>query len=119
MNLRACFSTFFVASTKGGDNMNNMVDITILIIPLVFIGFLTETIVEIIKDYFFKTKKGKKYLSVVSLLTALLLCFAMGVSLFEPDNIVPYYIGMVICGVVASRGSNYVHNFFDRAPVKR
>ena len=98
--------------------MNNMVDIAIIIIPLIFIGFLTETVVEIIKDYFFKEKKGKKTLSLVSLLTALLLCFAMGISLFESEDPVAYYIGMVICGFVASRGSAYVHNFFDRVPTK-
>lgn len=98
--------------------MENMVDITTLLFTLVLVGFLAEAVVEIIKDYFFKSKKSAKYLALVSLLTSALLCFSLKVSLFEPDNASAYYIGMVICALVASRGSNYVHNFLGKIPTK-
>ena len=98
--------------------MENMVDITTLLFTLVFVGFLTEAVVEILKGYFFKSKKSAGYLALVSLLTAAILCFSLKVSLFEPTDAAPYYVGMVICALVASRGSNYVHNFLGKIPLK-
>ena len=98
--------------------MEGMVDIATLLFTLVLVGFLTEAVVEILKDYFFKTKKSKKHLALVSLVTSTLLCFSFKVSLFEPDSISSYYIGMVVCAIVASRGSNYVHDFVGKIPTK-
>lgn len=97
--------------------MENLVDISTLLVSLVLVGFLTETVVEISKN-FFGAKSSKTYITIVSLLTAMILCFALQVSLFESTDAVPYYIGIVICGLVASRGSNYVHNFLGEMPQK-
>lgn len=98
--------------------MNNLVDIGTLVVSLVLVGFLTETAVEIVKTYFFRTKASQNYVFLVSLVVAMVLCFALQVSLFEPTDQVAYYIGIVICGLVASRGSNYVHNFLGNVPQK-
>ena len=98
--------------------MNNIVDISTLLVSLVLVGFLTETAVEIVKTSFFSAKTHTKYITIVSLVVAFVLCFALQVSLFEPADQVAYYIGIVICGLVASRGSNYVHNFLGNIPQK-
>ena len=97
--------------------MENLTDISQLLFSLVLVGFLTEAVVEILKTYLFKGEAAK-YTFLASLIIGLVLCFALQVSLFEPDNVIAYYIGIVICGLVASRGSNYVHNFLDTMPVK-
>lgn len=98
--------------------MENLTDIGTLLVSLVLVGFLTETAVEIVKNYFFKTKASQHYIFVVSIVVAFALCYALQVSLFEPDNKVAYYIGMALCGLVASRGSNYAHNFLGNVPEK-
>lgn len=99
--------------------MENLVDIGALLVSLVLVGFLTETAVEIVKNYFFIGKTAQKYVPILSLVVALALSFALQVSLFEPTDKVAYYIGIVICGLVASRGSNYVHNFLGEVPQKK
>lgn len=99
--------------------MDQLVNIGELLGTLILIGFLTETVVEILKTYVFSTTKRAEYLFLVSLIIGFLLVFALQVSLFEPDNVVAYYVGMVICGLVASRGSNYVHNWLGNIPAKR
>lgn len=98
--------------------MENLVDIGTLLVTLVLVGFLTETVVEIAKNYLMRSKSSQVYINVVSLVTAMVLCFALQVSLFESTDTVAYYIGVVICGLVASRGSNYVHNFLGEMPQK-
>lgn len=96
--------------------MENMVDFTSLIFPLIFIGFLTEAVTEIVKQYFLNQNSKDKFLPFVSLVIALLLTFAMNVSIFESSQTFAYYLGVVVCALVASRGSSYVHNFFDKLP---
>lgn len=90
-----------------------------LIFTLVLVGFLTETVVEILKVSILKNSKGESTLFFVSLIVGMVLVFALQVSLFDNDNLFAYYVGMVICGLVASRGSNYVHNWLGQLPTKK
>lgn len=98
--------------------MEQLVNIGELLFTLVLVGFLTETVVEILKTYVFKTSKSASYLFFISLVVGLLLVFALQVSIFEKDNLFAFYVGMVICGLVASRGSNYVHNWLGNIPIR-
>jgi uncharacterized protein YacL len=105
-------------TTKGGEIMNFLTDISALILTLVLIGFLTETLVEILKQFVIKQKMSAMFVYTLSIVIGLVLAFALQVSLFTKENAFAYYVGVVICGLVASRGSNYVHNFIGNMPKK-
>lgn len=98
--------------------MEQLVNIGELLVTLVLVGFLTETVVEILKTFVFKSAKSAAYLFFISLVVGLVLVFALQISLFEQNNQFAYYVGMVICGLVASRGSNYVHNWLGNIPFR-
>jgi hypothetical protein len=89
-------------------------------IGLFIISFLTESIVEIIKDLIPKSiwDKTKKYIPV-----ATAIFFAVGYkidffSILEMEFSIPY-TGYVLSGLVASRGANYVHNFLGHSIKKK
>jgi hypothetical protein len=103
---------------KGGETMNYLEDISSLLGTLTLIGFLTEVVVELLKQTILRGKYTQTISYVLSILVALLLCFALDVSLFVADNAFAHILGVVICGLVASRGANYVHNFLGNIPLK-
>jgi FtsH-binding integral membrane protein len=84
------------------------------------IGFFTEFIVEFLKKLItffiskqrFCRKTWENIWFVLSLATAVSLCFWFKVSLFEPETHF-YTFGIWICGAVSSRGSSFAHNWFD------
>lgn len=93
-------------------------DLTQLLLVLTLIAFLTETILTLFKTYLIKFKMYEEITMAISMLIGVVLAFVFGASLFTVDNPAAYYIGVVVCGLIASRGSNYVHNFFDNLPRK-
>lgn len=99
--------------------MSQLTNVGELLATLVLIGFLTETVVELLKNYVVKTKHSAVFIYTISIVVGLVLAFALRVSLFEPSQPFAYYVGMVICGLVASRGSNYVHNWLGNLPTRK
>lgn len=98
--------------------MEQLTNIGELIFSLVIVGFLTESVVEILKLYFFRSAKSERILFFLSVIVGMILVFALQVSLFDKENVFAFYVGMAICGLVASRGSNYAHNWLDKIPKK-
>ncbi|NLK97890.1 hypothetical protein [Defluviitalea saccharophila] len=85
---------------------------------LFMISFLTESVVEIIKDIIPKRiwDKTKKYIPV-----AISIFLAVGYKidffcLLEMEFSIPY-TGYILSGLIASRGANYVHNFLGHKKV--
>lgn len=98
--------------------MSMLTNIGELLATLVLVGFLTETTVEILKQFVLKTKWEAQALYVLSIVVGILLCVALDVSLFA-GSMLAHYVGIIICGLVASRGANYVHNFLGNLPKKQ
>lgn len=88
-------------------------------IGLLMVSFLTESVVEIIKDILPKNvwNKTKKYIPVV-----VAIFFATGYkidffSMLDMEFSIPY-TGYILSGLIASRGANYVHNFLGHSHKK-
>lgn len=98
--------------------MQYIADLSVLLINLLFIAFLTEATVEILKNFVIRAKMSELFVYLISVVIGILLAIALQVSLFTKENFFAYCVGIVICGLVASRGSNYVHNFLGNLPKK-
>lgn len=98
--------------------MQYLANIGDLIGTLVLVGFLTETVVELLKQFVIKGERSAIFKYTLSIVTGLVLAFALQVSLFTKESLFAYYVGMVICGLVASRGANYAHNWLGQVKKK-
>lgn len=98
--------------------MENLVDPSGIALSLIMIGFITETVIELMKRYINGHKYADDIVDASSIILSVILCFVLSVSIFDETNIMANYIGTVIAGFVASRGSNYIHNWFDTLPKK-
>lgn len=78
-------------------------------LQIIFVAAVTEAIVETIKKiHDFKCD------ALISLIVAILLCIFSNTCLFCLVNInvnIPY-LDFIIAGVLCSRGSNFLHDFF-------
>lgn len=74
---------------------------------LLGIAVLTEATVEMVKTLVPKpiTDSAKR---VIAMLLAVIFSAVLNVSLFDDGN--AYYIGVILAGMIASRGSNYIHS---------
>ncbi len=80
---------------------------------LLLLAVLAESVVEIIKDITHLQDQGAK---VASLLVGLVLAVGAGQDLFGLIG-VPFaipYVGMILSGLLISRGANYLHDFTDK-----
>lgn len=98
--------------------MEFMADMSNLVVMLLLVAFLTETFVECLKNFVVQTKMSANTINGVAAIFGILMSFVLKVSLFTESNTAAYYIGIVLCGLVASRGANYVHNFVGNLPTK-
>lgn len=75
---------------------------------LLCIAAITEAVVETVKMLLSKelTSNGKQMLSIV---IAIVLSLTLNVSIFNSNGIA-YYVGVMLSGMIASRGSNYIHS---------
>lgn len=99
--------------------MQYIADLSTLLLNLLFIAFLTEATVEILKTFVIRAKMNELFIYLLSIVIGIVLAVALQVSLFTQENFFAYCIGLVICGLVASRGSNYAHNFLGKLPAKK
>lgn len=79
------------------------------ILHMVGLSVLGEASVEVIKDTSPKalSKSGKKMLSLA---ICVILAFALEVSVIEGGSTFANYTGMLLAGIISSRGSTYVHD---------
>lgn len=80
---------------------------------LALIAFLVEALIQTVKPIYDK-QKGWNKSALFSLAVGILICLFTGVDLFQalgiPENIP--FVGQVLTGILASRGSNFVHDIF-------
>lgn len=80
---------------------------------LVLLAFLVEALLQTIKPLYDK-EKGWNRSMILSIVLGVAICGLAGVDLFEKVGIplkVPV-VGSLLTGVIASRGSNFVHDIF-------
>ena len=83
------------------------------LIVLLILAITVEAIVEYFKLVFNKTINWKQ---VTAIALAVFLAVAAGVDLFEAVGVVFQipFVGMVLTGIIFSRGSNYLADFIKR-----
>lgn len=86
-----------------------MEKIVLPIQELLLLGVLIEATVQVVKPFLPKLKdQGVIALSVG---LGILLAFVLNVTLFSGVEPYALYVGNVICGMIASRGANFIHDF--------
>jgi hypothetical protein len=84
---------------------------------LILVAFLVESLIQTIKPIYDREKGWNKD-GMIALFVGVVFCVLVKVNLFEIVNInlniidpvVTSYVGMVLTGVIASRGSNLAHD---------
>lgn len=85
---------------------------------IIAVAILIEGLVEYgknIADMFYGGDKKTAITQIVTIVVGVALAFAFGANMFVPLGLtVNGYIGMVLTGIVMSRGSNYVSDLISR-----
>ena len=85
---------------------------------IIAVAILIEGLVEYgknIADMFYGGDKKTAITQMVTIVIGIALAFAFGANMFVPLGLaVNHYIGMVLTGVVMSRGSNYVSDLISK-----
>ena len=84
---------------------------------ILLVAFLVEALIQTIKPVYDREKGWNKD-ALIALVVGIGICFLMNVDLFEiadlsfsiPDPVVNHYVGIVLTGIIASRGSNLAHD---------
>jgi len=84
---------------------------------LLLVAFLVESIIQTIKPIYDKEKGWNKDV-FIALIAGVGLCFLLEVDLFKMANlplykndpVINHYVGIVLTGFIASRGSNLAHD---------
>lgn len=85
---------------------------------IIAVAILIEGLVEYgknITDMFYGGEKKTAITQIVTIVVGVALAFAFGANMFVPLGLtVNHYVGMVLTGIVMSRGSNYVSDLISR-----
>lgn len=85
---------------------------------IIAVAILIEGLVEYgknITDMFYGGEKKTAITQIVTIIVGIALAFAFNADMFVPLGLtVNHYIGMVLTGIVMSRGSNYVSDLIGR-----
>lgn len=85
---------------------------------IIAVAILIEGLVEYgknIADMFYGGDKKTAITQMVTIVVGITLAFAFSADAFIPLGLtVNHYIGMVLTGIIMSRGSNYVSDFIGR-----
>ena len=85
---------------------------------IIAVAILIEGLVEYgknIADMFYGGDKKTAITQIVTIVVGIALAFAFSADMFIPLGLtVNHYIGMVLTGVVMSRGSNYVSDLIGK-----
>lgn len=80
---------------------------------LALVAFLVEALIQTIKPIYDK-QTGWNMDKIVSIVIGIVVCLVTNVDLFAELGFVVAvpYLGSILTGVIASRGSNFVHDIF-------
>ena len=81
------------------------------IAPLAMLAVLSEAITEQIKSAL-PVEPSPQVTRLIALGVGLALALMLQISLFAQATGATNVVGMILAGLVCSRGSNYVHDFF-------
>lgn len=85
---------------------------------IIAVAILIEGLVEYgknIADMFYGGDKKTAITQMVTIVVGITLAFAFSADVFIPLGLtVNHYVGMVLTGIVMSRGSNYVSDLISR-----
>lgn len=85
---------------------------------IIAVAILIEGLVEYgknIADMFYGGDRKTAITQMVTIVIGIALAFAFGANMFVPLGLtVNHYVGMVLTGIVMSRGSNYVSDLISR-----
>lgn len=85
---------------------------------IIAVAILIEGLVEYgknIADMFYGGEKKTAITQMVTIIVGVALAFAFSADVFIPLGLtVNHYVGMVLTGIVMSRGSNYVNDLISR-----
>ena len=85
---------------------------------IIAVAILIEGLVEYgknIADMFYGGEKKTAITQIVTIIVGIALAFAFGANMFVPLGLtVNNYVGMVLTGIIMSRGSNYVSDFIGK-----
>lgn len=85
---------------------------------IIAVAILIEGLVEYgknIVDMFYGGDKKTAYTQLVTIAVGIALAFAFNANMFVPLGLtVNSYVGMVLTGIVMSRGSNYVSDLISQ-----
>ena len=84
---------------------------------LLLVAFLVESLIQTIKPLYDRTK-GWKVDALFALIVGISFCFLVNVNLFSivdidldfGDPVINQTVGLVLTGIIASRGSNLAHD---------
>ena len=89
-----------------------METIVLPVIDLLVLGTLIEAMIEIVKPLFPK-KLSAQGIMVISMVLGIALSLTLDVSIFANVDQSVITIGSVMAGMIASRGSNFIHDFIS------
>jgi len=80
---------------------------------LALVAFLVEALLQTIKPIYDK-ETGWNMDKIISIVVGIVVCLVTNVDLFAELGFVVSvpYLGSILTGVIASRGSNFVHDIF-------
>lgn len=80
---------------------------------LALVAFLVEALIQTIKPIYDKAT-GWNMDKIVSIIVGIVVCLVTNVDLFAELGFVVSvpFLGSILTGVIASRGSNFVHDIF-------
>lgn len=84
-------------------------------IKIIAVAILIEALVEYGKSIFQMKDKKSVYTQITTIIIGIALAFAFNVDAFaEMGMAVNHYIGVVLTGIIMSRGSNYASDILKR-----
>lgn len=82
------------------------------------LAIITEAIIEYAKTILKMVEDGEKKTAItqcVAIVLCVSLAFAFDADIFEYVGItVNHIVGIILTGIIASRGANYIHDFLKR-----
>ena len=79
------------------------------IASLLGVSALTEAMVEMVKSFMPNTELSTNGKRILALVVSIIISFGLNVSIFQVDG-PTYFIGILLAGLISSRGSNYIHD---------
>lgn len=89
-----------------------------MITIIIALAIVSEAIIEYVKTIIKMAEDGEKKTAItqcVAIILCVSLAFAFGANMFDVVGIsVNTIVGTLLTGIIASRGSNYIHDFLKR-----